>query len=106
MESPYTVLTSTPWSSIVSTILALALLAAAGNLPPIQAAHPVKADTQPVLVKLPKAPGGLTLYNANGEVVARCDGKADTFSNCKMEPGVTFDDVMNAWVHAYQDLQQ
>ena len=24
----------------------------------------------------------------------------------KLEPGVTLDDLMNAWVHAYQDLQK
>jgi hypothetical protein len=90
----------------VSTIFALALLAAAANLPPVQVARPTNAATQPVFVDLPKDPGGLTLYNPKGEVVARCDGKADVFSNCKMEPGVTLDDLMNAWVHAYQDLQK
>jgi hypothetical protein len=90
----------------VSALFLLAMLAASGNLPPVQVARPMKADTQPVFVQLPKDPGGLTLYNAKGEVVARCEGKEDVFSNCKMEPGVTFDDVMNAWVHAYQDLQK
>jgi hypothetical protein len=90
----------------VSVFFLLAMLAASGNLPPVQVARPAKAATQPVFVELPKDPGGLTLYNSQGAVVARCDGKADVFSNCKMEPGVTFDDVMNAWVHAYQDLQK
>lgn len=66
----------------------------------------MKAATQPVFVDLPKDPGGLTLYNAKGEIVARCEGKDDIFSNCKAEPGVTLDDVMNAWVHAYQDLEK
>ena len=87
-------------------VFALALLAAAANLPSVQMTQPVQAATQPVFVELPKTPGGLTLYNAKGEVVARCKGDSDVFSNCKMEPGVTFDDVMNAWVHAYQDLQK
>jgi hypothetical protein len=91
----------------VSSLFALALLAAAaGSLPPVQVARPMKAATQPVFVDLPKTPGGLTLYNIKGEVVAHCEGDADIFSNCKMEPGVTLDDVMNAWVHAYQDLQK
>jgi hypothetical protein len=90
----------------VSVFFLLAMLAAGGNLPPVQVARPMKAATQPVFVDLPKDPGGLTLYNSKGEVVARCDGKQDVFSNCKMEPGVSFDDVMNAWVHAYQDLQK
>jgi hypothetical protein len=39
-------------------------------------------------------------------VVARCGKKDDAFSDCKMEPGVTLDEVMNAWVHAYQDMQK
>lgn len=87
-------------------VFALALLAAGANLPSVQAIQPVQAATQPTLVQLPKTPGGLTLYNVKGEVVARCQGGNDVFSNCKMEPGVTFDDVMNAWVHAYQDVQK
>lgn len=90
----------------MNTLFALALMAAAGSLPPVQVARPIDAASQPVLIELPKDPGGLALYNAKGEVVARCDGKADSFSNCKMEPGVSLDDVMNAWVHAYQDLQK
>jgi len=90
----------------VNSIFALALLAAAANLPPVQVAKPMKAATQPVFVELPKTPGGLTLYNSKGEVVARCEGNDDIFSHCKMEPGVTLDDVMNAWVHAYQDVQK
>lgn len=90
----------------MSTVFLLALLAAAGSLPPVQVARPMKATTQPVFVDLPQKPSGLTLYNANGEIVARCEGKEDVFANCKMEPGVTLDDVMNAWVHAYQDLQK
>jgi hypothetical protein len=90
----------------VSPFLALALLAAAGTLPPVQVARPLNAATQPVFVELPKTPGGLTLYNSKGDIVARCEGNQDIFSNCKMEPGVSLDDVMNAWVHAYQDLQK
>jgi hypothetical protein len=62
--------------------------------------------THPVFAKIPKGQNGLTLYNSKGERVARCDKKDDTFTNCKMEDGVTFDDVMNAWVHAFQDIQK
>lgn len=58
------------------------------------------------IVEAPKDSNGLTLYNAKGEVVARCEKTDDSFSNCKLEPGVTLDDVMNAWVHAYQDLEK
>lgn len=67
--------------------------------------QPVTAPVmKPALIDIPKGPNGLTLYNAKGEVVARCGRKDDQFGNCKMEPGYTLDDLMNAWVHAYQDL--
>lgn len=59
-----------------------------------------------VIQEQPKGPNGLTLYNSNGEIVARCGKKEDSFADCKMEPGVTLDDLMNAWVHAYQTLQK
>jgi hypothetical protein len=92
----------------VNTLFALALLVAAGNLPPVQTAKPLNASaTQPVFVNTPKGDNGLTLYDPKGEVIARCDKKGeDTFGNCKLEPGVSLDDLMNAWVHAYQDIQK
>ena len=68
---------------------------------------PVPPVTEPVFQRAAAPPAdGLTLYNAKGEVVARCEKKDDTFGNCKMEPGYNLDDLMNAWVHAYQDLQK
>ena len=91
----------------MNTFLALALAAAAAaNLPSIHVTEPVNAATQPVFLQMPKGDGGLTLYNNEGQIVARCDKKDDAFANCKMEKGFTFDDVMNAWVRAYQDLQK
>lgn len=54
----------------------------------------------------PKGPNGLTLYNAKGEIVAKCGKNGDAFVECKMELGVTLDDLMNAWVHAYLDVQK
>lgn len=74
---------------------------ATGHLKPIM--NPV---LQPQLQDVPKGPNGLTLYDEKGEVVARCDRKDDTFGNCKIEPGFSLDDVMNAWVHAYQEAQK
>ena len=64
------------------------------------------AATHPVFVEVPKGPNRLTLYNAKGEIVAKCGKKDDQFGDCKLEPGVTLDDLMNAWVYAYQDLQK
>lgn len=62
--------------------------------------------TQQAIVQTPKQPNGLTLYNEKGEVVARCEKLEDGFGKCRLEPGVTLDDVMNAWVHAYQELEK
>jgi hypothetical protein len=89
------------------TLVALLLLASATKGSSVQdpqtatssAAHPRFVDT-------PRSPNGLTLYNEKGELVARCAKKGETFYQCAMEPGVTLDDLMNAWVHAYLDVQK
>ena len=60
----------------------------------------------PAFVDVPRNPNGLTLYNEKGEVIARCGRKDDKLSDCKMEPGVTLDDLMNAWVRAYLQVQK
>jgi len=74
------------------------------------AVHPVDVTdptaTRPTLVQPPKSPNSLTLYNAEGERVAQCEKKGDIFTNCKLDVGMTFDDVMNAWVHALEDMQK
>src|SRR5579864_8399096 len=78
----------------VHTLVAICLLAATANGPVV---HTINLEeppvTQPALAKIPKGPNSLTLYNAKGERVAECDKKGDAFSNCKVEPGFTFDDV-------------
>ncbi|HKF47354.1 MAG TPA: hypothetical protein VKB38_08340 [Terracidiphilus sp.] len=71
-----------------------------GYLKPL--ASPVAA---PTFLAVPPSPNGLTLYDEKGDVVARCEKKDDGFGNCKMEPGFTLDDLMNAWVHAYKEMQ-
>ena len=89
------------------TFVAICLLAATANGP---AVHPFNftdpPETHPPLVQPPKRPNSLTLYNAQGERVAQCERKDDVFAHCKMEVGMTFDDVMNAWIHALKDLQK
>lgn len=107
MKVPYTGATFTTFSGVsVHTLVAVCLLAAIANGPSV---HTVKFGeppvTQPALVKIPKSPDSLTLYNEKGERVAQCQKKDDAFKNCKIEPGMTFDDVMNAWVHAFQDIE-
>jgi hypothetical protein len=91
----------------VHTLVAICLLAATANG---QSAHTVNLAeppvTRPALVEIPKAPSPLALYNEKGERVAQCDQNGDSFTNCKMEQGVTFDDVMNAWVHAVKEMQK
>ena len=54
----------------------------------------------------PRAPTACLSYDEKGEVVARCDRKDDTFGNCKIEPGFSLDDLMNAWVHAYKEMRR
>jgi len=91
----------------MSTLLAFVVFASLSNGSAIQNAKAVNPPkTDPVFVEVPKPSDGLTLYNAKGEVIARCSRKEDSFANCKMEPDVTLDDLMNAWVHAYQDFQK
>ena len=91
----------------MSTLFAFLVLASIHNGSVVQTAKSVNPPVnQPVFLSVPKPPEGLTLYNTKGEVVARCGRREDSFSNCKMEPGVTLDDLMNAWVHAYQDTQK
>jgi hypothetical protein len=90
------------------TFVAICLLAATSNGPFVHAVNLAEPPaTQPRLVKTSKEAKAdrLTLYNAKGERVAECDKKDGSFSNCKIEPGMTFDDVMNAWVHAYEDME-
>lgn len=85
----------------------IVLIAAMANVPKVQRANlDTTQVTRPALVEVPKGPNGLTLYNAEGEVVAKCERRGDAFDECKMEPGVTLDDLMNAWVHAYLDVQK
>jgi hypothetical protein len=55
-------------------------------------------------MKTERGPNGLKLYNENGERVAQCEKKGDTFTNCKMDSGMTLDDLMNAWVHALEEF--
>lgn len=89
------------------TLPVFVLLASTANLP--SGLNTKAADssiTHPAFVSVPKGPNGLTLYNEKGEVVARCGKKGDTFQDCKMESGVNLDDLMNAWVHAYLDVQK
>lgn len=88
------------------TLVVFCLLAVSANGPLVHLANIAEPPvTQPALVKIPKGPSGLTLYNEKGERVAECEKKGDSFSNCKVEKGYTLDDVMNAWVHALQDMQ-
>ncbi len=90
--------------TIPSVLLVLASLTSGSAVPAPKSVNP--PSPQPAFQEVPKAPNGLTLYNSKGEVVARCGKKDDAFADCKMEPGVTLDDLMNAWVHAYQDSQK
>jgi hypothetical protein len=83
------------------------LLASTINLPSVQSTTTSNSSsTHPVFVDVPRNPDGLSLYNEKGEVVAKCLKKDESFHDCKMEFGVTLDDLMNAWVHAYLEVQK
>lgn len=89
------------------TLVAFALLASGANLPAVQNTDAANSSiTHRALVDVPKGPNRLTLYNEKGEAVARCEKKDGTFQDCKMESGVSLDDLMNAWVHAYLEIQK
>lgn len=89
------------------TLVAFFLLGSTTNLPSVPNTSSSNSTiTHPALVEVPRSPNGLTLYNQKGEVVARCGKKGDAFHDCKMESGVTLDDLMNAWVHAYLEVQK
>jgi hypothetical protein len=89
----------------MSALCAFILLAAVSGDPSVDHVRPpLPPVTKPALVEVPKGPNGLTLYNADGDAVARCEKKEDSFSGCKLEPGYNLDDLMNAWVHAYEEL--
>jgi hypothetical protein len=89
------------------TLVAFFLLGSTTDLPSVPNTNTANSTiTHPALVDVPKSPNGLTLYNQKGEVVARCGKKEDAFHDCKMESGVTLDDLMNAWVHAYLEVQK
>lgn len=88
-------------------LLASALLAITATLPAVQTAKTANSSrTHPAFMDAPPGPTGLTLYNERGEMVAQCERKNDLFQDCKMAPGVTLDDLMNAWFHAYLEVQK
>lgn len=89
------------------TFVAICLLAVTANVPAVHLVNVTDPPaTHPTLVQPPKGPDSLTLYNAQGERVAECQKKGDIFAKCKIVRGKTFDDVMNAWVHAFEDMQK
>jgi hypothetical protein len=91
----------------MSALSAFILLAAVSTGTAVENAKTMATPAlEPAFKAIPPKPNGLTLYNAKGEAVARCERKDESFGNCKMEPGYTLDDLMNAWVHAYQEMQK
>lgn len=91
----------------MSAFSAFILLAAVSTGSAVEHAKVIASPiVQPVFKDVPQSSDGLSLYNAKGEVVARCERKDDKFGNCKLEPGYSLDDLMNAWVHALEDMQK
>ncbi len=91
----------------MSAIAAFILMAAVSGDPSVEHAKlPSASVTKPALIEAPKSLNGLTLFNASGDAVAKCETKNDALSNCKLEAGYSLDDLMNAWVHAYEELSK
>ena len=91
----------------MSALTAFILLASVHAGSTLERDRPFNAAlTHPALVETQTDPNGLTLYNAKGEAVARCARKDEAFTNCRIEPGYTLDDLMNAWANAYSDLSK
>ena len=88
-------------------VLAIGLLAAATNLPQGQNTQAANSRiARPVFADPSNNPNGITLHNDKGEIVARCTRKDGMFQDCKTGQGVSLDDLMNAWVRAYLDVQK
>jgi len=89
------------------TLVGFLLFASTSNLSSVQIGNAKNSSVaHPVFSEAPKGPNSLTLYNEKGEVVARGEKKGDTFQGCKIDSGVSLDDLMNAWIHAYLDVQK
>ncbi len=91
----------------MSALNAFILLAAVSTGTAADHARPMTVPVSNPGFQQSQEPGdGLVLYNADGEVVARCEKKDGKFSSCRLEKGYTLDDLMNAWVHAYEELEK
>lgn len=64
-----------------------------------------KKEPQPSFAAAVPSSDSLILYDKDGTRVAFCHREpvSAMLQNCKVEPGETFDDVMNAWLRAYED---
>ena len=68
----------------VHTLVAICLLAATANGPSVHTINLAEPPvTQPALVKIPKGPNSLTLYNEKGESVARARRRAMPFRTAR-----------------------
>ena len=87
---------------------ALLLFAAAflGSMPVIAVVtHHDTQHGQPSFAAAVPNAHDLILYDQDGDRVAYCEREPVTakLENCHVAPGSTFDDVMNAWLRAYED---
>lgn len=64
----------------------------------------VERNTPSFAAAVPSA-NALILYDREGSRVAYCDRepKRSLLQGCHVEAGFTFDDVMNAWLRAYEE---
>ena len=75
-----------------------------GSIPAIVVtSHKYVAPTPPEFFATPRHPDSLALYDKEGNLVAFCGTNDGALGDCKIEDGFTVNDVMNAWMHAYED---
>lgn len=52
--------------------------------------------------EIPRHPDSLALYDRDGNLIAYCATNDGSLGDCEIQDSYTLNDVMNAWLHAYE----
>lgn len=75
-----------------------------GTVPMIAVvSHKHTAPTVPEFFQPARNPDALALYDQAGNQIAYCESHEGHLGKCEIEDTYTLDDVMNAWLKAYED---
>ena len=76
------------------------------SIPVIAVVSHKRNPPEPMIYPVAKVPNGLNLYNPQGDIIVICDkeyaGDDLKLTHCRIEDDNTLDDVMNAWLRAYE----